>query len=90
MKKKSLDKPFLLHVKPTSSDDSIELQHVPLDCKPLIGCAQGQSGGLLFPAVLLVPSISGVSKMKVCQLVHINDTGCCGRMSVVILAFADN
>ena len=73
-KKRKIDKPFLLHVQPsTTSDDSIELsQHEPMesDYKPLVG-SMGQSN-LLFPAVVLVPSISGVIKPSLHKL------GCIG------------
>ena len=58
--KKKKKKPFLVHVKPNNSDDSFELgQNTPLDCKPLVGCVN--QSNLLLPAVVLVPTISGVS-----------------------------
>ena len=59
-KLKTSSHPFLLQVKPTEESFELKEEETP-DRRPLV--SQGQSS-LLLPAVVVVPSISGVSIIR--------------------------
>lgn len=77
VKKKKMDRPFLLHVKPTSSDDSFDMtRQASQDCNSLIGC--NDHSNLLLPAMVLVPPLSGVRNQ-----LHVDDD--CGQPQIMSL-----